>query len=611
MLHTSHKSSIAPGGSVFDIALDDYGETWLATESGLWRGRTGNWQPLPHAMPLLHINALTCIDDMSAHSSLLFAGGAPHSIVYSYDAGTSWYTARIDSIESPITCFAPSPNFIEDRVILAGTLNDGVLRSNDGGRNWRLANFGLHDFAILAIVAAPMWHTREMAFLITDEGVYRSPNGGRAWKRVLGDITPRALAINPHFELNQTVYVADEQENLYRSTDGGKTWHSVKAINSVPVGINCLWCGPDTPTTLIAGTEDGSIYRSLDDGHTWFPIAQFSGSVLTLTERGGRLQIGLYDDGLAFSIDQGHTWQQDRSFATRDITRIVNNTDRHLLAFGPTGGLWRSEVRSNGLDTWQRISTIDAHHTLLSVAHPHCDVLYVATDNGILISTDGGIGWHNALSTSSTPFVSVISSKHEPNAVWAGTTQSDIWHSIDYGRTWHCLATIEENSVLLAFELATFYSDQTPIAITYNVKEQQIIIWRSIGGGRRWQQWLAMPRSPDAEGIPCVHLATQPRMDGLAVWVAFDNQVWNGIDQSWEYYVVEEQQVMALTCVPGTPITLVATNQQFYGCADRELWEVMGNNLLGTDMMDFCAPIVGDMIGLGRGGVVWIQSYVR
>ncbi|MEM8533327.1 MAG: YCF48-related protein [Chloroflexota bacterium] len=611
MLHTLHKSSIAPGGSVFDIVLDHYGETWLATESGLWRGQTGNWQPLPQAMPLLHINALTCIDDISAHSSLLFAGGAPNSIVYSYDTGASWYTARIDAIESPITCFAPSPNFVEDRVILAGTLNDGVLRSSDGGRNWRLANFGLQDFAILSIVVAPVWHSHEMAFLITDEGVYRSPNGGRAWKRVLGDITPRALAINPHFATNQTVYVADEQEKLYRSTDGGKTWHSVKAINSVPSGINCLWCGPDTPTTLIAGTQDGSIYRSLDDGHTWFPIAQFAGSVLTLTEREGRIHIGLYDDGLAFSIDQGHTWQQDRSFATRDITRIVHSADRHLLAFGPTGGLWQSEVQSTGLEAWTRITTFGAHHTLLSAAHPHRDVLYVATDNGIIISTDGGVDWHDALSPSSAPFVSVISSNHEPNAVWAGTTQSDIWHSIDYGQTWHCLSTIEEDHVLLAFELATFYSDQTPIAVTYNASEQQIIVWRSIGGGRRWQQWLTMPRSPDAEGIPRVHLATQPRVDGLAVWVAFDNQVWNGIDQPWEYYVFEEQHVVALTCVPGTPITLVATNQQFYGCADRELWEVMGDNLLGTDMMDFCAPVVGDLIGLGRGGVVWIQSYVR
>ncbi|NOK58450.1 MAG: hypothetical protein GFH27_549279n256 [Chloroflexi bacterium AL-W] len=607
MLHTLHKSTIAPGGSVFDIALDQHGEVWLAAESGLWRGRPGSWQMLPKALPLLRINTLTCIDDEHTNSSLLFAGGAPSNIVYSHDAGTSWYTARLDPIESPITCFAQSPNFAQDRVVLAGTLNDGVLRSSDGGRNWRLANFGLHDFAILAMVVAPVWQEREVAFLITAEGIYRSPNGGRAWKRVFGDIAPQMLAISSNFASDGTVYVSDEQDTLYHSTDSGKTWQPVDETNSVPTGINSLWCGT---TTLIAGTQNGSIHRSSNAGQTWSCIAELPGAVLTLAETKGALYAGLYDDGIAFSVDQGTTWQQDHSFVARDITRIVHSADRHLLAFGPTGGLWQSEARLDGVDVWQRIETLDEQYNLLSVAHPHRDVLYVATDNGIVASTNGGAGWQHVLLTTSAPIVSVVSSTNEPNAVWAGTTKGEIWHSIDYGTTWHCLSTVVENSVLVAFTLATFYSDQTPIAVTYDSTEQQIIVWRSIGGGRRWQPWRTMSRAPDTVGIPRVHVATQQRVDGMVVWVVFDNQVWNGLDQSWQHHVVANQRIMAISCVPGTPITLVATDQHLYACPDRELWEFMGDNLLGINMMDFCAPIIGDLIGLGCGGVIWVQSYV-
>ena len=73
-----------------------------------------------------------------------------------------------------------------------------ILRSRDGGRIWQLANFGLRNFTVISLAAAPVWERREPVFAGTLDGVYYSPNAGRAWKYCgLAGQVVLALALSP------------------------------------------------------------------------------------------------------------------------------------------------------------------------------------------------------------------------------------------------------------------------------------------------------------------------------------------------------------------------------------------------------------------------------
>jgi photosystem II stability/assembly factor-like uncharacterized protein len=282
---------------------------WVATDAGLWRRADAGWQRLAAPPELAVVAALARAGAVDDSGGALLAAGLGQGMFYSADGGARWHSAWIDEVASGVTCFALSPRFARDRVVLAGTERDGVLRSTDGGRRWRLANFGLTGYTILALAAPLDWGQREEMFAATDEGIYRSPNAGRAWQRADAGFegVAQALAVSPQFVSDRTVYAGSEMGGLYRSTDAGRSWHG---WSSAVQNMNCLWVAPDDPRSLVAGTGDGAILRSADGGIRWDRAWAGADAVLALAEGDDRLYAGLYQGGLLVSLDRGRTWQR-------------------------------------------------------------------------------------------------------------------------------------------------------------------------------------------------------------------------------------------------------------------------------------------------------------
>jgi photosystem II stability/assembly factor-like uncharacterized protein len=273
---------------------------------GLLRPTAEGWQKLPQDQLPLPLTALTWAGE------LLFVGTNSGQIVYSRDSGETWYSAHLRQPVQAVTCFVASPNFERDGVLLAGTAGSGILRSTDGGRNWQLSSFGLHDFTILAVDAAVEWGRREVAFAGTAHGLYRTPNGGRAWKKVdLGDWTFQSLAMTSDLALAGT-----EAQGLFVSTDGGRRWQTVDLPAKAPT-INALWLQPEPApgTVCLAGTDDGRILRSEDGGKRWTWVAEGPAPILCITRAGQRLCAGLLNEGLLVSEDGGLSWTHDRGMA--------------------------------------------------------------------------------------------------------------------------------------------------------------------------------------------------------------------------------------------------------------------------------------------------------
>jgi photosystem II stability/assembly factor-like uncharacterized protein len=157
-------------------------------------------------------------------------------------------------------------------MVLAGTLEDGLFRSEDRGGTWFPANFGLLDLHVLSL-AHVVDGERRVFLAGTETGVFRSTNGGRAWRETdfAMDYGPvLCLAAGPA----QTVYAGTESAGLLVSTDAGKTWTPARigldgAVNQVVVGAGAL---------LILHDDALLVSR---DGGAWEPWTEALGGGVT------------------------------------------------------------------------------------------------------------------------------------------------------------------------------------------------------------------------------------------------------------------------------------------------------------------------------------------
>ena len=100
-------------------------------------------------LPCLPIQAgasagVTCLASEPLEGQTVLCGLAG-GILVSRDGGQNWASARVPSPPPMLTSLVLSPNFLLDGVAMAGTMQDGVLRSSDQGSSWTIWNLGLLD----------------------------------------------------------------------------------------------------------------------------------------------------------------------------------------------------------------------------------------------------------------------------------------------------------------------------------------------------------------------------------------------------------------------------------------------------------------------------------
>ena len=207
------------------------------------------------------------------HDPSVFAG-LNGGILFSVDGGATWSPSRVPTPPPAVSTLVCSPNFAEDGIIFAATLEDGVLYSSDRGRRWVSWNFGLLDLNTFCLAVSPNFASDETLFVGTQSGIFRSTNGGRAWREVtlpIGFEAVLSLAISPHFAHDATLFAGTENHGLLQSTDGGQTWNRLgKSRFKNPV--NAIVLAPDYskyPALLVL--HGGSFLFSADNGKTWVP----------------------------------------------------------------------------------------------------------------------------------------------------------------------------------------------------------------------------------------------------------------------------------------------------------------------------------------------------
>ncbi|MDZ7313007.1 MAG: hypothetical protein ONB45_17205 [candidate division KSB1 bacterium] len=214
----------------------------------------------------------------SSHSATVYAATA-YGIFKTTDGGRTWQEKNRGLRNT----------FVSDLVIdrancarLLAATEDGIYVSTHRGERWALA--GLKGKGIRTIVQDP---TRAKIFWAgtEDDGVFRSDDGGETWQPFNHGaqlVTVYTIAIDP--KNPDTIYLGTHEGGVYRSDDGGKSWQQ-KITGLKNLVVHALAILPSNPKIVFAGTINGGLYRSTDGGETWEFNSQEDGQVWGLSVR--------------------------------------------------------------------------------------------------------------------------------------------------------------------------------------------------------------------------------------------------------------------------------------------------------------------------------------
>jgi photosystem II stability/assembly factor-like uncharacterized protein len=224
--------------------------------------------------------------------------------------------------------------------MLLGT-HQGVYRSTDGGRSWRLAGLAGEDAMNLVQVRG--------AILMGGHDVFAvSLDGGRTWRATqpagLPSLDVHGLAVDPANP--RVVYAQIAMTGLYRSTDGGRSFHVVsRDVNGPMMSVAVTPAGK-----LIVGDMTRGIYLSTT-GRRWLHTATGMVMGLAVDPRDANKVLAT-GDGVAISEDGGRTWSAAlRSKVMFGPVAWSPSNPNLAYAVSDDRSLWRS---LDGGKTWTR-----------------------------------------------------------------------------------------------------------------------------------------------------------------------------------------------------------------------------------------------------------------
>lgn len=119
----------------------------------------------------------------------------------------------------------------EGVIYMGGDVN-GVYKTDDNGKRWRVINNGIASYAVYALAVSAS--EPEVVYAATEDGLSKSVDGGEHWHtlphtgkkelRITGErkLSIRCIAVDPRN--GKVVYAASPGGKIYKSTDGGETW---------------------------------------------------------------------------------------------------------------------------------------------------------------------------------------------------------------------------------------------------------------------------------------------------------------------------------------------------------------------------------------------------
>jgi photosystem II stability/assembly factor-like uncharacterized protein len=394
----------------------------------------------------------------------------------------------------------------------------GILKSVDGGKTWQQINNGLANL----YVGTLFMHPQNPDILLAGtgnnqypdgDGVYLSTDGGASWKQTLRDdnINSVEFAVG-----DPAIAYAGSSNAIYRSQDGGQTWQRVSGGEDGwgPPGVRAgfpidFQVDPRDPNRLFANEYGGGNFLSADGGKTWtIASAGYTGAQVRdiAVDRGAAGRVfAAARSGLFVSFDGGQAWAglsyPPASAMEWTAVALDPGDSQHVLA----ANNWNCailESRDAG-HTWRQtnayLDEAKAGWRVIAFAPSDPATVYAGSagfysagtfdgqivGRGVFISHDGGATWATANNSlmQEAHVTGLAVDPHNPQQVYAATSQGGIFTSADGGRNWQAANQGLPGQAPQALSIAIDPADSKVIYVGL----QQAGLYRSADGGATWR----------------------------------------------------------------------------------------------------------------------------
>lgn len=285
-------------------------------------------------------------------------------------------------------------------------------------------------------------------FAGTASGLWRSTNWGAKWERVTGRSEGVSLAdsgaVHGILPIGRQVYLAAEA-GLFFSEDFGQTWKKLGLDAAVYHVLPSRYTNADP--TVFAGTADG-LYKSGDAGKTFAPTV-LRGTPVTRMEWPGPALIVTTGHGVLVSQDGALSFTSGTGLPDGAPHGLAVSSffarDPVLFTAVGSAGVFRS---ADGGRSWKPAGLEGQSVRDLVWLGP---ILYAATDQGLFRSDDAGQKWVPATGLAARPAAQLIFPLAPDSGLEAFLATDDgIVHTADGGAHWKAAGAPEDRVLCLA-----------------------------------------------------------------------------------------------------------------------------------------------------------------
>jgi photosystem II stability/assembly factor-like uncharacterized protein len=315
---------------------------------------------------------------------------------------------------------------MNDKTFLA-TTGQGIARAACEVDEWVVAHL-LPDEKVACLTADP--HNRNIIYAGTQgNGVWWSQDNGRSWQPLsLSGHIIKALAVSPHEP--GVIYAGTKPALMFVSRDNGHSWTELTTFRQIRgrwlwfspaeppdkrAYVQAIAISPTDPNVVMAGIEFGATIRSEDGGQTWSNHVRGTlrdcHSMTFHAREGWAYEAGGSGGGASVSRDNGRTWHK----AKRGLAK---NYGVACAADPEKPEIWYVSVAPNPRQA------------------------YGQNPQAYLYRAAGGADWQ-PIGWEPHPMkempITLLTDPQAPGHLYVGTVHGSVWHSADYGDSWHQL----------------------------------------------------------------------------------------------------------------------------------------------------------------------------
>lgn len=359
----------------------------------------------------------------------------------------------------------------QPNIYYAGTPNGGVWKTVDGGRTWKPMFDAVPVASIGALAVAPS--NPNIIYVATGEqargrGVFKSTDAGATWSNaglaeehfissIVVDAKNPDIVIAGAFGSS----VPTEPRGLFKTINGGKSWTKTLADTDGSSGVADIEAAPEDGRILYAAlnpppgepgqrdqTGDSRVYLSTDEGSSWKQTgteglpARGRGRIglAVIPATSGRGVFAIMNQGLYRSNDAGATWQQ----ATKDprilgswyFSRVFVDPNHTEVVYVMQTCTYRSNDGGKTFFAFRGAPSGEDHH-ILWIAPDGSNRMILGTDQGAIISVNGGDTWTDWLNQPTGQLYHVTTDNTFPYHAYAAQQDSGtivVPNRSDYGQ---------------------------------------------------------------------------------------------------------------------------------------------------------------------------------